>query len=123
MTICPYCGKESVCLTAEDEEGINWWKCNSCRRFFQHRVQETSKEAYKQIKESGVEESQKVQVLNYLKENPDSCLREIGEGLHIEKSSISARLNALEAEGKVYRTGNKVYKNNTVTMWRSGERE
>ena len=117
---CCYCESKELDLCRENPP---LYKCRTCRKFFevestvQPKVEDTKKQSYKQIKEDGTEEKQAVRVYNYIKNHKGSCIREIGEGLKLEKSSVCARLAVLKAEGSVTFSDYKEYKGKRVETW------
>ena len=79
---------------------------------FTQKVQETSKKAFVEINESGEAQSQRNYILFTIKASEDAgmCISQIAFLLRIQKSSVSARVNELSAEGKIINSGKKVYK-------------
>lgn len=145
--LCPYCGEDLIEI-ARSVYKI-YYQCLACKRFTEvepakpkkeyslpsenlgsfSRSQEvisdeidTSKQSLRQLQEEGEDVSQRKLVLAYIHAHPHSCIREVSEGLGIQKSSISARMNELKSEGKIIFTGVKEYSYKTVETWsiRSG---
>lgn len=72
-------------------------------------VRNTSKASFLELQEQGIASAQRVRVLNYLRHNAGSTLRDIYEGLNfaIDYSAISARASELKNCGAVIENGCK----------------
>ena len=69
---------------------------------------QTSRDAYLEIEFSGKSGTQKNLILNYLRDKKKATRREIARDLHMETSTVSARVNSLRDEH------NLVHDNNTT---------
>ena len=142
MTPCPYCNNKAD-LVAENPDK-HTYHCKICRNFFEiFPAPEKIKTKLFDSKESGLfprvisqegtrdiiketslepegqkRQTQRERVLNYLRTHQDACLRQIGEELGIEKSTVCLRLAELKKANLAGKNGFKVYKNHRVETWK-----
>ncbi len=82
-------------------------------------TKETSSEAKAKIDIKGISKSQRELIYQVIKENNGACLREISDLSGLQKSSVSARVNELAKENRVYDSGRKHYKEMEVIVWKT----
>ena len=125
--ICPNCDKDEASLVAEGNKKT--YHCKNCKFFFvveppkegfvpyemngEQKVTKTSKEAYKNLNLTG----QRQTIYQFVRTNPNTCIREISDITGIQKSSISPRMNELKEMNEIKFTGTKTYKGIEVETW------
>ncbi len=72
-------------------------------------VRNTSKASFLELQQQGIAAAQRVRLMNYLRVNAGSTLRDIYEGLNfaIDYSAVSARANELKMSGIIKEDGCK----------------
>lgn len=132
MNPCPWCSSTQPDIINESVEKT-LYHCRQCHKFFEiisaknkkkeernffkpsnsspsvSQVRLTSKKSFQEGNEDGFFSTQRKAIFIFISENPNVCIREVSEGLGIQKSSVSARMNELKAEGKIMLTGRKMY--------------
>lgn len=76
-----------------------------------HLTASTSIEAYRNLDTSSLCEH----ILSLLREGGEWCIADIGDELHMERSTVSARMNELKHDGKLEYAGKKPSRKTGIT--------
>ena len=82
------------------------------------KVQDTSKQAKKEIDVSGVSKTQREWIFQVIKNsNAGLTISEINDLTGLQKSSISPRVNELSELKKIYNSGTRMHKGKNGIVW------